>query len=70
MRFFSFEIVIEEAEDEGYFAHSPSLPGCFSNGRTVEETKRNMREAVTQHVASLLEHGEPVPQATSRELVR
>lgn len=63
MRFFSFEIVIEkEPEDEGYLAYSPSLPGCFSNGRTVEETKRNMREAVTQHVASLLEHGEPVPQ--------
>lgn len=63
MRFFNFEIVIEkEPEDEGYLAYSPSLPGCFSNGRTVEETKRNMREAVTQHVASLLEHGEPVPQ--------
>lgn len=60
MRFFSFEIVIEkEPEDEGYLAYSPSLPGCFSNGRTVEETKRNMREAVTQHVASLLEHGQP-----------
>jgi predicted RNase H-like HicB family nuclease len=63
MRFFTFEIVIEkEPEDEGYLAYSPSLPGCFSNGRTVEETKRNMREAITQHVAALLERGEPVPQ--------
>ena len=63
MRFFTFAIVIEkEPEDEGYLAYSPSLPGCFSNGRTVEETKRNMREAITQHVAALLERGEPVPQ--------
>ncbi len=63
MRFFNFEIVIEkEAEDEGYFAYSPSLPGCFSNGRTIEETKGNMREAVAQHVASLLDHDQPVPQ--------
>ena len=50
-----------EARGPGLPAPALSLPGCFSNGRTVEETKRNMREAVTQHVASLIEHGEPVP---------
>lgn len=59
MRFYSFEIVIEkEPEDEGYFAYSPTLPGCFSNGRTVEETKRSMREAVQQHFQSILAHGD------------
>jgi predicted RNase H-like HicB family nuclease len=63
MRFFNFEIVIEkETENQGYYAWSPTLPGCFSNGRTIEEAKRNMREAVTQHVASLLDYGDPVPQ--------
>ena len=63
MRFFTFEIVIErEAEDEGYSAYSPSLPGCFSNGKTIEEAKRNIREAIQQHVATLLAHGQPVPQ--------
>jgi predicted RNase H-like HicB family nuclease len=62
MRFYNFAIVIEkEAEDEGYSAYSPSLPGCFSNGRTIE-AKRNMREAIQQHVAALLAHGESVPQ--------
>jgi predicted RNase H-like HicB family nuclease len=63
MRFYNFEIVIEkEAEDEGYFAYSPTLPGCFSNGRTIEETKLNIRDAIRQHIEALLEHGEPVPQ--------
>jgi predicted RNase H-like HicB family nuclease len=52
----------KEAQHEGYSAYSPSLPGCFSNGRTIEEAKRNMREAVQQHVAALLAHGESVPQ--------
>jgi len=66
MRFYSFEIIIEkEPEGEGYFAHSPTLPGCFSNGRTIEEAKRNIREAVHQHVESLLAHGEQVPQVES-----
>lgn len=63
MRFYNFEVVIEkEADDEGYFAWSPSLPGCVSDGRTIEETKRRMREAVAQHIETLLAHGEPVPQ--------
>ena len=52
----------KETEDEGYYAWSPTLPRCFSNGRSIEEAKRNMREAVTQHVTALLDHGDPVPQ--------
>lgn len=59
MRFYSFQIIIEkEPEDEGYFAYSPTVAGCFSNGKTVEEARRNIREAVEQHVASLIEHGQ------------
>ena len=57
MKFYSFQIVIEkEPEDEGYYAYSPTLPGCFSNGRTIDEAKQNIREAVQQHLASLLSH--------------
>ena len=63
MRFYTFEIVIEkEVEDGGYAAYSPTLPGCFSNGKTIEEARRNIREAVQQHVQSLLAHGQPIPQ--------
>lgn len=63
MRFYTFEIVIEkEAEDEGYAAYSPTLPGCFSNGKTIEDAKRNIREAIQQHIETLLAHGQPIPQ--------
>lgn len=60
MRFYNFEIVIEK-EDEGYSAYSPTLPGCFGNGRTVEEAKESIRTAIQQHIEVLLSHGEPVP---------
>ncbi len=64
MRYYSFAIVIErEDEDPGYLAYSPTLPGCFSNGKTVEEARRNMREAIQQHLESLLAHGQPIPQS-------
>jgi predicted RNase H-like HicB family nuclease len=66
VKFYSFQIVIEkEPEDEGYFAYTPTLPGCFSNGRTIEEAKRNIREAVEQHLESILAHAQPVPQNDS-----
>ena len=63
MRFYSFEIVIEkEKEDPGYFAYCPGLPGCFSNGATIEEAKRNIREAIQLHLESLIAHERPIPQ--------
>ena len=63
MTFYTFEIVVEkEADNTGYLAYSPTLPGCFSNGKTIEATKRNIREAIQQHVQSLLAHQQPVPQ--------
>ena len=52
-----FEIVVEkEPEDEGYLAYAPTLPGCFSNGRTVEEARRNIGEAIQQHLVVVLKH--------------
>lgn len=63
MKFYSFQIIIEkEAEDEGYFAYTPTVPGCFSNSRTIEDAKRNIRQAIEQHLASMLDHSQLVPQ--------
>ena len=63
MKFYSFQIVIEkEPDDQGYYAYSPTLPGCFSNGRTVDDAKRNIREAIQQHLASLVARGDQIPQ--------
>lgn len=63
MKFYTFEIVVEkESEDQGYSAFSPTLPGCFSNGKTIEEAKRNIREAIQQHIQTLLAHKQTIPQ--------
>lgn len=63
MKFYTFEVVVEkEPEDEGYLAYSPTLPDCFSNGRTIEQARRNMREALRQHIESPPAHGRQIPQ--------
>ena len=64
MKFLNFIIVIEkEDKKKGYFAYSPTLPGCYSNGKTIEETRINMRKAIQLHLSSLLERSQPLPQA-------
>ncbi len=66
MKYYSFQIVIEkEPEDEGYLAYSPTLPGCFSNGKTIEEAKHNIREAIQLHLESIRKHHQEIPQKDS-----
>jgi len=63
MKFYNFEIVIEkEANGKGYSAYSPSLPGCFSNGKTIEEARRHIRAAIQQHMAALRKRSLAIPQ--------
>lgn len=38
--------VFEEEEDGGYSVSVPALPGCFSQGDTFEEARKNIEEAI------------------------
>ena len=41
------KVIIHRAEEGGYWAEVPSIPGCVSQGETLEETLENVREAIT-----------------------
>lgn len=47
-----YKVIIHEAEEGGYWAEVPSLPGCFSQGETFEEVKDNIREAIEVYLES------------------
>jgi antitoxin HicB len=50
-------------EPEGEFTvEVPALPGCFSRGKTIIEALRNVEEAISCHVGSLMDHGDPIPE--------
>lgn len=40
------KVVVHEAEEGGYWAEVPSIPGCATQGETFEELLRNLYEAV------------------------
>ena len=41
-----YRVYIEKGEDFGYVAHCPAIPGCHSQGETLEETVENIRDAI------------------------
>ena len=55
-----FNILIEQDEDGWYVVTVPALPGCVSQGRTEEEAKRNIAEAIELHLGSLARDGVPL----------
>ena len=38
--------IVHEAEEGGYWAEVPSIPGCATQAETLEELKENLREAI------------------------
>lgn len=50
----SFDVVVEKDKGTGqYFGSVPALPGCYSQGSTLEELLDNMKEAISLHLESL-----------------
>jgi predicted RNase H-like HicB family nuclease len=41
-----FKIVVHEADEGGYWAEVPAIPGCASQGETMDELLANIREAI------------------------
>jgi predicted RNase H-like HicB family nuclease len=58
------QVIIESEEEGGYHIYCPSLPGCHSQGETIDEALANIREAIDLFVEDMLDNGETVPDDT------
>jgi len=57
----TYRILLTPEEEGGFSVSVPALPGCFTQGETIEEAIEMAKEAITLYVESLEEDGEPVP---------
>lgn len=57
-------ILTPDLEDGGFVAECPAIPGCISEGDTVEEAIINIRDAIEGCLAVLREQGQPLPPPT------
>lgn len=57
----TYTVKIEPCEEGGYWAYVPALPGCFTQGETLEEVVHMAKEAIEGFVEALASHGQPIP---------
>lgn len=60
-----YAIIIERAEDGGFGAWAPDLPGVVATASTYDECVALMREAVAFHLEGMREDGDPIPPPTA-----
>ena len=58
-----FKVIVHEAEEGGFWANVPTLPGCVSEADTMEEMLVNIREAIECYL------DEPDQPATANETI-
>ena len=56
------EFEFEVAEEGGYVASVPELPGCVSEGDTLEEALEMIQDAMEGWLHVAAEHGDPIPE--------
>jgi predicted RNase H-like HicB family nuclease len=50
-----YTILVHQAEEGGFWSEVPALPGCYSQGETIDETLHNAKEAIESYLIALKE---------------
>ncbi len=65
MKVYDFKVLIEpDPEAGGYIVSCPSLPGCYSQGDTIEEALSNIKEAILLCLEDMQEQKLPIPDSS------
>ena len=54
--------VVFEQTPNNFGAYAPDVPGCVSTGKTWDEMRANIREALSFHIEGMVQNGEPIPE--------
>ena len=56
-----YSVVVRQAEEGGYWVEVPALPGCYSQGETLDGTLENTKEAIELYLEVLGEDEGEIP---------
>jgi predicted RNase H-like HicB family nuclease len=62
----TYSIVVDPDPEGGYTVTVPALPGCITQGETIDECIANAKEAIALYLEDLTASGEPVPEEKER----
>ena len=64
----NIKVVVHKAEEGGFWAEVPSIPGCVSQGESMDELKKNIQEAIYVCLSVEIEDPENDPESEVIEL--
>ena len=56
-----YSVVVHSAEEDGFWVEVPALPGCYSQGESVDESLQNVTEAIELYLEVLRDEGRDAP---------
>jgi predicted RNase H-like HicB family nuclease len=56
-----YHVIFRPEPEGGFTVIVPSLPGCVTYGRNLQEAKKMVIDAIRGYIASLKKHREPIP---------
>lgn len=65
---YQFPVIIEQDQDGYFVAECPDLPGCHTQGDTLEEAITNIRDAIELNLKILKEEDRQIPKAKTISL--
>ncbi len=66
---YNFTTIFEPAEEGGYIAYVPALPGCATQGETFEEARAMAKDAIEGYLAALKDLHEEIPSESEEMII-
>ena len=67
MKSYTFRTIIEPDENGTFHGYAPTLTGCHTWGKTLDETRAHLKDAIKAYLSSLVEDQEPIPEDVGYE---
>jgi predicted RNase H-like HicB family nuclease len=57
----NYQVLVHKDEEGNWIAEVPRLPGCGSDGKTLDEALANVKDAIKGYIEALEADGLPLP---------
>ncbi len=66
---FNYTVIFEPAKEGGFVVYVPSLPGCHTQGETLDEAYEMAQDAIYGYIKTLRELKEEIPKEVETSIV-
>lgn len=65
----NYTVVFEPAEEGGFIVHVPALPGCHTQGETLDEAYKMAKDAISGYIKTLQDLNEEIPKEAETSII-